>query len=135
MSTIEGGMICTNNKNIYETVRMMRSHGMTREIKDKKIKDWYIKKNPKLNKEFIFTYPSYNVRSSEINAIIGINQINNLDKNISKRNKNHKIFLDNLDKKKYFTNFDLRGSSNYAFNLILKNKNIKFVFKNIKSNG
>ena len=32
MTTIEGGMICTNNKKIYEIVRMMRSHGMVRRV-------------------------------------------------------------------------------------------------------
>lgn len=36
LSTIEGGMICTNNKKNYEILRMLRSHGMLREIKNKK---------------------------------------------------------------------------------------------------
>ena len=36
MSTIEGGMICTNNKQIYETCRILRGHGMAREMSDKK---------------------------------------------------------------------------------------------------
>ena len=38
MSTIEGGMICTNDKNIYELARVLRSHGMARELHDKKVK-------------------------------------------------------------------------------------------------
>ena len=32
MSTIEGGMVCTNNESTYESLRMLRSHGMVREI-------------------------------------------------------------------------------------------------------
>ena len=36
MPTIEGGMICTNNKQIYETRRILRGHGMAREMSDKK---------------------------------------------------------------------------------------------------
>ena len=41
MSTIEGGMICTNNRRIYELARMLRSHGMTRESNN----DAFEKKN------------------------------------------------------------------------------------------
>ena len=33
MSTIEGGMICTNDKNVYKILRIIRSHGMLREIR------------------------------------------------------------------------------------------------------
>ena len=44
MSTIEGGMICTNNKKIYQISRMLRSHGMLREIGDRKIERKIIKK-------------------------------------------------------------------------------------------
>ena len=132
MSTIEGGMICTNNIKVYETLRMLRSHGLVREIENKKIKNHFYKKNKNLNKEFIFQYPSYNVRSTEINAVIGINQIKNLNKNIKKRNINHKIFLDNLDKDKFFTKFDLKGSSNYALNLVLKKADQKFAQRLMK---
>lgn len=120
MSTIEGGMICTNNKKIYETLRMLRSHGLVREMLDSKLKNKYSLTYPDLNKDFIFGFPAYNVRNTELNAIIGINQLKSLDKNILKRNINHKIFLDNIDSDKFFTDFDLNGSSNYAFNLVLK---------------
>jgi len=132
ISTIEGGMICTNNKKIYEMIRMYRSHGLVREINDKKIKNKIINRNPDLHKEFIFNYPAYNVRNNELNALIGINQLKRLDKNIKKRNKNHKIFLDNINKEKYYTNFDLSGSSNYAFNLIIKKPNKRFAKKLMK---
>ena len=126
MSTIEGGMISTNNKNIYELLRMLRSHGMIRESKSNSLKNKYIKKYPDLNKNFIFTVPSFNVRSTEINAVLGLNQIKRLDKNIKLRNKNHKLFLKNIDNNKFITDFDLLGSSNYAFNLILKKPNHAF---------
>ena len=69
MSTIEGGMICTNNKKIYELARMFRSHGLVREIKNKKFKNSIIKKNKYLSPQFIFLYPAYNMRNNEIGAI------------------------------------------------------------------
>ena len=126
MSTIEGGMICTNNEKIYEILRMLRSHGMTREMKSKKNKIKISKKYSDLNDKFIFALPAYNVRNTEINALIGINQLKRLDKNIKLRNINHKIFLDNIDNNKFFTDFDLEGSSNYAFNLIMKKQDKNF---------
>ena len=125
MSTIEGGMICTNNKKIYHIARALRSHGMAREIDDKKEENKIIKKYPKLSPKFIFLYPAYNFRNNEIGAVIGINQLKSLDKNNIKRKKNFLLFLKNLNSKMYITNFDLRGSCNYAFPLILKYKNLK----------
>ena len=64
MSTIEGGMICTNDATIYETARMMRSHGMVRESTSAEVKDGYRARHPDLNPEFIFAFPAYNVRST-----------------------------------------------------------------------
>ena len=127
MTTIEGGMICTNDKKIYQMLKMFRSHGLVRESTDIKMKKSFIFKNKSLNPEFIFAYPAYNLRSTEINAIIGLNQIKSLDKNIVKRNVNHKIFLENINPLKYYTSFDLNGSSNYAFNLILIKKDKSLV--------
>ena len=68
---------------------------------------------------FIFCFPAYNVRNTEIGAVIGLNQLKGLDKNISKRNNNLKYFLSRIRKDIYFTDFDLKGCSNYAFNIIL----------------
>ena len=125
LSTIEGGMICTNTKKIYEMARIFRSHGMVRESDNKKFEKEMIKKYKKLSPQFIFLYPTLNFRNNEIGAIIGLNQLKNLDNNNKKRTKNFNLFLNNLNKKKYFTNFDTKGSSNYAFPVILKTKNFK----------
>jgi len=125
MSTIEGGMICTNDKKIYQLVRMLRSHGMAREIGDDKIEKMIIKKYPKLSPKFIFLFPAFNFRNNEIGAIIGINQLKSLDKNNTMRKKNFKVFLKYLDAEKYRTDFDITGSCNYAFPLILNKASYK----------
>jgi CDP-4-dehydro-6-deoxyglucose reductase, E1 len=126
MTTIEGGMICTNNKKIYETAKMLRSHGMLRESGNRKFEKQIIKKNKELSPKFIFLYPAYNLRNNEMSAVIGINQLKKLDKNIKLRNENLIYFLKKLDKKKYFIKYDLKGISNYAFPIILNNKNLKY---------
>lgn len=119
ISTIEGGMVCTNNKEIYELGRMFRSHGLNREISDEKIKKNNIKKNKNLNSEFIFNIPGFNLRNNEIGAVLGLNQLKRLDKDIKKRNSNLIYFLKKLNNNKFFINFNLNGISNYALPLIL----------------
>ena len=125
LSTIEGGMVCTNNKKIYEIIRMLRSHGMLRESGNKKFESLMIKKYPYLSPKFIFLYPAYNVRNNEISAVIGDNQLKRLSQNNLIRSKNLKIFLKNLNKKIYRTDYELLGNSNYAFPLVLNKKNFK----------
>ena len=126
MSTIEGGMVCTDDETIYETLRMLRSHGMVRESTDNEIKQKYIQEHPDLSPDFIFAYPGYNVRNTEIGAVLGRNQLKRLDENNVRRRKNFELFLKSLDADKYRTDFDLEGSCNYAFNLVIKEPNPKF---------
>lgn len=124
MSTIEGGMICTNNTEIYERARILRSHGMLRESSDEELKKSIERKFSELNPDFIFMQNAYNFRSTELNAVMGLNQLPRLDANNIKRTKNLDIFLDELDKTKYYTDFDRTGNSNYAFTLLLRDANI-----------
>jgi len=120
MSTIEGGMISTNDENVYQQARMLRSHGMVRESNNDDVKHKYIKDNPELNPEFIFAFPAYNLRNTEIGGIMGRSQLKRLDSNVARRTHNLEYFLDRIDGNKYRTDFKIEGSSNYAFNLILK---------------
>jgi len=125
LTTIEGGIVCTNNKRIYEIAKMLRSHGMLRESGNKQLERKLVKKNNNLSPKFIFLYPTLNFRNNEIGAVIGINQLKSLNKNNLLRTKNFKLYLKLLNGNKYWKNFDLIGSSNYAFPIILKTKSIK----------
>ncbi len=125
MSTIEGGMICTNDKKIYEIVKILRSHGMARESNNSVFEKKMIKTYPKLSPKFIFLYSGYNFRNNEVGGVIGLNQLNSLDKNNKKRKENFKFFLKLLDQSKYRTDFQIDGSCNYAFPVILKRKSLK----------
>jgi len=127
MSTIEGGMICTNDELVYQQVRMLRSHGMVRESNDQAFREKYINENPELNPDFIFAFPAYNTRNTEIGGILGRSQLKRLDKMVEVRNDNLKTFLNTLNIKKYRTDFKLEGCSNYAFNLILQEPDVDFV--------
>ena len=126
MSTVEGGMVCTNNEEVYQICRMLRSHGMVREVTNDETKNSYKNENPELNPEFIFAFPAFNMRNTELGAVLGRNQLKRLDANNEKRRKNFKLFLELLDPEKYQTEFNLDGSCNYAFNLILKKPDLEF---------
>ena len=127
MSTIEGGMICTNDELVYQQVRMLRSHGMVRESNDQAFREKYINENPELNPDFIFAFPAYNTRNTEIGGILGRSQLKRLDKMIEIRNENLNRFLNTINPNKYRTDFKLQGCSNYAFNLILNEPDKEFV--------
>ena len=99
MSTIEGGMVCTDDPDFYEMLRMFRSHGMVRESKSEALKNRYKTEWPDLNPDFIFAFPAYNVRSTEINAVMGRSQLKRLDARNKIRTRNLNCFLDGLDPK------------------------------------
>ena len=121
MSTIEGGMICTDDEDFYQYARMFRSHGMTRECNNEEYKKSFTNKHPNNHPEFTFAVPGFNMRSTELNAVIGLNQLKKLDGSNKRRYENFKYFIDHLDSRKYYTDFWLDGSINYAFILIVKN--------------
>ena len=95
MTTIEGGMITTNNLNFYNLCKIKRSHGFARELDEKqhaKIKKRY--KN--INFSFLFLSDGFNLRSTNMNAYIGINQLKKLNSFIKLRNENYKKFINCL---------------------------------------
>src|SRR5258708_29155812 len=98
-------------------LRMLRSHGMVRELDSMSRRREYADEHPDLNPDFIFAHPGFNVRSTEINAVIGRSQLPRLDENVRRRSENLRLFLDNLDSDTYWTDFATQGSSNYAFTL------------------
>ncbi len=138
MSTIEGGMVCTNDDKFYQICRALRSHGMVREMTDENYKKQIIDDNPDLNPDFIFLGPAHNFRSTEINAVIGLNQLSRLDNNNKIRTSNFNYFIKNLNSDKYITDLEMDGQCNYAFIAILKEPSFEkrnLVEKTLKENN
>lgn len=128
ITTIEGGMICTNNFELYELAKLFRSHGMTRELSEESQKR-VIEQNPDLNPMFIFTVPGYNMRNMELNAVLGLNQLKRIDKNIQNRVDNLKTWLKSLNNDFFITDFNQEGNSNFALPLVLKHKDKQLLNK------
>lgn len=123
MSTIEGGMICTNDDTFYQYLRLYRSHGMLREADDPAFRRQIERLHPELNPEFLFLVPGYNMRSTELNAVIGLSQLERLDGNIQRRRENYAFFYEHLDSERYYTDFSGEGNSSYAFVVLLRKQN------------
>jgi CDP-6-deoxy-D-xylo-4-hexulose-3-dehydrase len=120
MTTIEGGMICTNDEEIYQLAKMFRSHGFVREA-SLEVQNYYKENYPELNPLFTFSVPGFNMRSTELNAVLGLEQLKRLDFNIKARRKNFQTWIDNLNPDLYYTDYDVEGNSNFALPLIYFN--------------
>lgn len=124
LSTIEGGFINTNDKDLYNSLLMMRSHGWSRDlpIEDQ---NYY---NTKYNTDsfsslYNFYLPGMNLRSTDLQAFIGLRAIDKLDNYSQKRNSNFKFYLKNLTNNELNieTNPD-NFISNFAIPVVSKNK-------------
>jgi CDP-6-deoxy-D-xylo-4-hexulose-3-dehydrase len=122
ITTIEGGMVCTNDDDIHQLARAFRSHGLTREL-SQEVQEEYQTKYPDINPLFTFAVPGYNVRSTELNAVLGLEQLKRLDYNIWNRQDNFRVWVSCLDPVKYQTYFQEEGSSNFSMPLIVLDDN------------
>lgn len=94
MSTIEGGMVSTNDEELYEIMKMKRSHGLAR------VSGYYDKfaeQHPDILKSFLFVTDGYNFRNTEIGAVLGLSQLKRLDKYIDIRRERYDEYIDIID--------------------------------------
>ena len=120
ITTIEGGMVNCNDENLYELMRMQRSHGLARESNNKL---QYQIKYPDIDPQFLFVADGYNFRSTDFNAVLGQNQLPRLDGFINIRQHNFQKFVILSQDYSYIlhpTQWQ-QGNSNYAFPLICHN--------------
>jgi CDP-6-deoxy-D-xylo-4-hexulose-3-dehydrase len=92
MTTIEGGMIVTNNEQFYNMCILKRSHGFAREL-PKKYHSKLKKKYKNIDFNFLFLSDGFNLRSTNFNAFIGIHELKKLNTIVKTRNKNYKLFI------------------------------------------
>lgn len=119
ITTIEGGTVCVNDDKLYDLAKLFRSHGMTREASSE-LQEKYKLSNPDLNPLFTFAVAGFNMRSTELNAVLGLEQMKRLDYNIECRRNNLDAWLKNLDPYKFITSFKAQGNSNFALPLVMQ---------------
>ena len=128
ISTIEGGMLTLDDRNLYNVLTSIRSHGWGRDLENQERKRLEKKFNiDKVRSLYSFYYSGFNLRSTDLNAFIGIQQMKVLNKKIKTRFRNFKIFSKNL------SNFWSQKSeakiiSNFGYALMVKNRSEVFDF-------
>lgn len=130
-STIEGGFVCTDDFELYEILKSIRSHGWSRDLSEE------TKKNLQINHDiddfknlYTFYYPGFNLRATDVQAFLGINQLKTLD---TKNNKRYKNLLkyDELIENSYWKYKPSGFVSNFAYPIIhpLKSKLVESLLK------
>jgi CDP-6-deoxy-D-xylo-4-hexulose-3-dehydrase len=125
ISTVEGGMISTNNEEMLENLLMMRSHGWIRDL-SKKRQSYYRKKYnlTEFNSQFFFLKPGFNLRSTDINAFIGIQQMDLIDGYIKGRRHSLERYHKKLDGKVWLQFNNMCAPSPLALGIIDKNRDL-----------
>ena len=134
ISTIEGGFITTNDKDVYDTLLMIRNHGWDRDLdkksQEKLRKEWDIDSFDAL---YTFYLNGFNFRSTDLQAYIGLKQIDKIDLIIEKRNKNFFHYKNNI--KNNMLDVQQRENdfiSNFAYPILSEKKSevVKSLVKN-----
>lgn len=121
-STIEGGLISTNDFKLYEILKSIRSHGWSRDLSAETQNSLRAKYNiDEFNNLYTFYYPGFNIRSTDLQAFIGISQLKTLDKkNIARYN--NLLAYDSLINNSYWKIKFSGFISNFAYPIIHPNK-------------
>lgn len=97
MSTIEGGMVSTDDKALSDLLLMLRSHGWSKDldrakhealVRERSIDDFH--------SPFVFYEPGFNLRSTDLNAFLGLGQLDKLDRMTEARQRNHSLYRQRL---------------------------------------
>jgi CDP-6-deoxy-D-xylo-4-hexulose-3-dehydrase len=135
LSTIEGGFINTNDEEFYHLLLMMRSHGWDRDLPRKTQEELRNKyKSSDFDSLYNFYVPGMNLRSTDLQAFIGLRAIEKLDNYSKIRNKNFLFYKSNL--KSNQLQLDTRNTdfiSSFAIPILNKNRN-KIVEELINNN-
>lgn len=138
MSTIEGGAVTTNNYKIYQMLKLVRAHGWIRNLENPKKIGIKVPKN-NFYKQYTFFDLAYNLRPTEIQGFLGLEQLKYLSRIVDIRERNFFYLLEAYNKNTNFIPLNinyLTKISNFAFPIICKNKkNYNFYKKLFISNN
>lgn len=129
MTSVEGGMVCTDDEEIYKLALLKRSHGLARELPEKfhaGLKNQY----PEIDFNFLFLTDGFNFRNTEFNAVLGSAQLKHLDQYIKIRKENYQKFLKLLEPyQSHLYLFDKKGSSPFCLPFLFRDANLKKQFQ------
>lgn len=102
ISTIEGGIVSTNNKQLLDLLLMMRSHGWSKDL-DRETHNALVKQHgiDDFHSPFVFYEPGFNLRATDLQAFIGLGQVDKMDWIVKRRQENHARYKKLLGDKFY----------------------------------
>lgn len=119
LSTMEGGMIVTDDEEVYHLLLSLRAHGWTRQLPSNN--HLCMKSDDSFYESFRFILPGYNVRPLEMSGAIGIEQLKKLDAFVKVRRKNANYFKQLFEDDPRFILQKEQGlSSWFGFSMILR---------------
>ncbi|HXJ18092.1 MAG TPA: DegT/DnrJ/EryC1/StrS family aminotransferase, partial [Candidatus Polarisedimenticolia bacterium] len=120
ISTMEGGMVATDDEELYHILICLRAHGWTRNL-PKKNRVCGEKSDDPFYESFRFVLPGYNLRPTELNAAIGLEQLKKLPGFIRTRRENAEQFKSVLGDHRHFQiQKEIGQSSWFGFSLVIK---------------
>ena len=134
ISTIEGGMVCTNDDYLAEVLKMIRSHGWDRDINEEAKQKYRSKyKVKEFESLYKFYYQGFNLRSTDLQAFIGLSQLTKVKQIANKRHENFNRYLELIDNKFWKPVLNQEIVSNMGYPLILSNR--ERVYQELKNNN
>lgn len=127
MSTVEGGMVCTNDVELADELRIMRGHGLARESARFSS---VVETHPGIDPQFLFLSAGLNLRPTEISAFLGLRQLRSLATRILHRNLNLEAFLKAIPEG-LWKDYRLTGVSSFALPLIATNPQARDAVLNV----
>ena len=131
MTSIEGGMLVTNDGELYKLFLLKRSHGLARELPEE-YHDEIKAQFPDIDFNFLFLTDGFNFRNTEFNAVLGLAQLEHIDKFINIRNRNYQRFL-RICKKypKDLITIEAEGISSFSLPFIFYDLQKKDLFRKL----
>ncbi len=121
LCTMEGGMVVTDNEELYHYMLAIRAHGWTRNLP--KNSSIYLKSEDVFYESYNFILPGFNLRPLEMEGALGSEQLKKMDKIISIRRKNAAYFLERIREiNNIFPQTEIENSSWFGFSLVLDGK-------------
>lgn len=121
MSTMEGGLVCTDDEELMQIMKSLRAHGWTRDLPS--LNYVFDKSGEAWDDHFRFVLPGFNLRPLEIEAAIGLEQLKKLDDFICVRRTNARLFSEMMSEfPDIETQTELGESSWFGFSMVLTRK-------------
>lgn len=134
MSTIEGGMVCTNDEELEQLVKSIRCHGWDRDL-NPEVQEKYRKKYgiDDFRALYTFYHPGFNMRCTDLQAFLGLSQLERIDRIVDNRQKNFAKYTVHLSSNWGLDVTDHDVVSNFAYPVIVNNPSL--VAKRLQDSG